>query len=50
MKMIKVRFIGCTWGKGKAEFWVKETNPYFNWYRKSKCYKVLKEKTLEGKK
>jgi len=49
MKLIKVRYWGTTpFGdikKGKP-FWVKEKNPYFEWYKKSKHYKVLEEREI----
>ena len=48
MKMIYVkRFVEDKNGKKKLAqrgFWVKESNKYFNFYRKSNAYKVVKER------
>jgi len=42
VKWIKVRYIG-TANVSRKGFWVSEKNPYFNWYKESEFYEVLKE-------
>ena len=49
MKMIRVKHVGSlTSPRTNEEFWVKETNPKFDWYRKSRCWKVIKEKEVSN--
>jgi len=47
MRMVKVRYRGLIRPRD-LEFWVKETNPYFEWYLKNPFYKVVKEKIIGG--
>ncbi len=47
MKMIRVRCVGSPLTpRTNEEFWVKETNHKFGWYKKSKCWKVVKEREI----
>ena len=49
MKMVKVRYRGLIRPR-RIEFWVKETNPYFEWYLRNPFYKIVKEKIIGGEK
>ena len=50
MKMIKVKYRGLASPEGHIKtgkpFWVKEKNPYFEWYKKNPHYKVLEEREI----
>jgi hypothetical protein len=46
--MIKVAWTKYPEGSN-TNFWVKETNPYFNWYKENRFYNVVKEATFEIK-
>jgi len=45
MRMIKVRYRGLI-RRRDTTFWVKESNPYFEWYKKNPFYTVLKEREI----
>jgi len=50
MKMIRIKLCpppGSFVKPTGEEKWVKETNPFFNWYKKSKVWKVIEEKEVK---
>jgi len=44
--MIKVRYLSPGKPHNNRPFWVKEKNPYFNWYKNNRFYKVLEEREI----
>lgn len=46
MKMIRIIWLKYPEGNN-TQFWMKEKNPFFNWYKENPLYKVSKEIELD---